>query len=293
MKNKEDKIKVSIEPVEGSWKRALNLARKTVGKNALDKEPSTEWKRKILLQEHSPIRVVEYIIHFEDIRQWVSVHLARHWLGFIPFVHSQRQDRRVLNCERDELPQGSLNDMDVFINAQSLINVSKKRLCRKASPETRFAWESVKNQMEKIDPTMASVMVPECVYRGFCPYKQFEDSCGYFDSQKGQDDRERYINGITIKEFIKQGLEDFVKQFPQACAKYEQPFNDHKIQIEPFELQDQENYIKWENDFWNQFVEKYPDEGLYFVDDDEIQNAEFIIQGKEYKNNDNETQSRL
>ena len=84
---KKDKIKVTIEPIEGAWKRALNLARRTVGKEQLNIEPSKGWKRKILIQEHSPIRVVEYIIHFESIRQWVTTHLVRHWLGFIPFVH--------------------------------------------------------------------------------------------------------------------------------------------------------------------------------------------------------------
>lgn len=187
----EEKVKVTIEPVEGSWRRALDLARRTVGKKALNKEPSEQWKRKILMQEHSPIRAVEYIIHFEDIRQWVSVHLVRHWLGFIPFVHSQRQDRRVLDCQRDDLPQGSLNDMDVLVNAQALINVSKKRLCGKASKETRHAWTLVKNEMQKIDPPMADVMVPECIYRGFCPYGT--DSCGFVNSKKYNDERQKYI----------------------------------------------------------------------------------------------------
>ena len=187
-----EKLKVTVEMVEGSWKRALNLARRTVGKSELDKEPSKDWKHKILIQEHSPIRAVEYIIHFEQIRQWVTVHLVRHWLGFIPFVHSQRQDRRVLNCDRDDLPQGSLNDMDVLANAQALINISKKRLCGKASPETRYAWTKVKYEIEEIDPEMANVMVPECIYRGFCPYGK--DGCGYFDSPTGQDALKFYRN---------------------------------------------------------------------------------------------------
>lgn len=189
-KETKDPIKVAIELVEGSWKRALNFARKTVGKKKLDKEPSKEWKRRILLQEHSPIRAVEYVISFDSIRQWVSVHLVRHWLGFIPFVHSQRNDRRVLDCSRDELPQGSLNDMDVLANAQSLINISRKRLCGKASPETRHAWIKVKEEMEKVDPEMASVMVPECIYRGFCPYGK--DGCQFCNTDRYQEELNRY-----------------------------------------------------------------------------------------------------
>lgn len=193
-----DPIKVTVETVEGSWKRALNLARRTDGKQELDKEPSDKFKFKVLIQEHSPIRAVEYILHFERIRQWVTVHLVRHWLGFIPFVHSQREDRRALDVPRDELPQGAENDMDVLANAQSLINVSKKRLCHKASPETRKAWEDVRKQIDKVDPAMAAVMVPECIYRGFCPYGK--ESCGAIKSEAFQKWRENYIM-IPEKEF--------------------------------------------------------------------------------------------
>lgn len=194
----EDNIRVTVEPVEGSWKRALNLARRTVGKPELNKEPSNKFKYKMLMLEHSPIRAVEYIIHFEHIRQWVTTHFVRHWLGFIPFVHSQREDRRVLDVSRDELPQGSENDMDVLVNAQSLINVSKKRLCHKASPETRHAWESVRDEIQMIDPAMAAMMVPECIYRGFCPYGK--ESCGAFKSTSFQQWHENYIS-IPEKEF--------------------------------------------------------------------------------------------
>lgn len=152
-----------------SWARAYWAALKTEGKDSKGKEPSDKWKKSMLLCEHSPIRTVEYDIEIPSLRQWVTVHLVRHWLGFIPFIHSQREDRRELSVPRDELPQGSLNDMAASVNAQALINISRKRLCGKASKETREAWRAVKKEMERVDPVMASVMVPECVYRGFCP----------------------------------------------------------------------------------------------------------------------------
>ena len=57
-----------------TWKRALNAARRTVGKKPLDKEPSKSWRAKMLLAEHSPIRLVEYDVSFEDIKQWITVH---------------------------------------------------------------------------------------------------------------------------------------------------------------------------------------------------------------------------
>ena len=174
---------------ETSWIRALNAARKTVGKEPLDKEPSDTWKDNILYAEHSPIRLVEYRISFEGIKVWIINHFVRHWLGFIPFVHSQREDRRELSVPRDELPQGTENDADFVANAQALINISRKRLCNCAHKETKAAWLSVKKEMEKVDPIMAKHMAPECIYRGFCPELH---SCGYSKTAKFQEDLKIY-----------------------------------------------------------------------------------------------------
>lgn len=171
-----------------SWKRALNEARRTIGKEPIDKEPSREWKLKMLIAEHSPIKLVEYTIQFKDLKQWIGVHLLRHSFT-LPFIHSQREDRRKLDVPRDELPQGALNDQDFVVNAQSLINISRKRLCRCASKETREAWEAVKEEMKNIDPEMASVMVPNCIYRGFCPEL---NSCGYCKTKEFWKELEDY-----------------------------------------------------------------------------------------------------
>jgi hypothetical protein len=173
---------------ETPWSRALDAARRTIGKEPLHKEPSKNWKAKILLAEHSPIKLVEYAIHFKELRQWVGVHLLRHE-HMLPFIHSQREDRRKLDCSRDELPQGSLNDQDFIVNAQTLINISRKRLCRCASKETQEAWKSVKNEISKFDEVMADKMVPNCVYSGFCRELK---CCGYCNTKEYQKEVEKY-----------------------------------------------------------------------------------------------------
>ena len=172
------------------WKRALNAARRTIGKSQLDKEPTDSWKAKILLAEHSPIRLVEYDWTWEKIKQWVTARLVRHHEGCEKFVHSQRGDRRELPIERDKMPQGAVNDMDMTANAQALINISRKRLCSCASPETRKAWNQVKEEIRKIDPILADKMVPECLYRGFCP--EWMSSCGYSKTKKYEEDLIKY-----------------------------------------------------------------------------------------------------
>lgn len=160
-----------------SWKRVLNAARRTIGKDQLSKEPSDSWKAKILLAEHSPIRLLEYDFGWKKIRQWVTAHFVRHHQGCEKFVHSQRGDRRELPCDRDHIYQGAKNDMDMTVNAQSFINISRKRCCMCASKETRDAWAMVLNELEKVDPVLRSKCVRECVYRGFCP--EWMSNCKY------------------------------------------------------------------------------------------------------------------
>ena len=175
-----------------SWKRALNAARRTIGKNKLEKNPSKSWEAKILLAEHSPIRLVEYDWTWQDIMQWVTTHIVRHHEGCEKFVHSQRGDRRKLSVPRNELPQGELNDMDMTANAQAIINISRKRLCSCASKETREAWKQVIDEIRKIDPVLADKCVPECIYRGFCP--EWMSSCGYSKTEKYKEDLKKYRN---------------------------------------------------------------------------------------------------
>ena len=177
-----------------SWKRVLNAARRTIGKKPVDKEPSNSWKAKLLLAEHSPIRLLEFDWTWGEIQQWVTTHLVRHHEGCEKFVHTQRVDRNpeLEGLSRDKLPQGLLNDMDMTANAQALINISRKRLCSCASKETREAWKQVKEAIREVDPIMADKMVPECIYRGFCP--EFMNPCGYANTKKYQDDLIKYRN---------------------------------------------------------------------------------------------------
>lgn len=196
------------------WSRALNAARRTIGKPPLNKEPSDNWRKMVIMAEHSPIKLVEYLISFKDLRQWVGVHLLRHE-HMLPFIHSQRVDRRedidslterVMSIieedvksdesfnKRDYLFQGEPNDQDFVVNAQTLINISRKRLCHCASKETREAWVAVKEAIKEFDPIMASFMVPNCIYRSRCPEM---NTCGYYKTDKFKKELDEYWNLIN------------------------------------------------------------------------------------------------
>lgn len=130
-----------------------------------------------MLAEHSPIRRIKVSWRWEKLKSWVSVHFVRHKFGIEHWVSSQRSDRTGIN--RDKSPQDSPVSHECEANAQALIFISRRRLCNQASPETRSAWKEVKEAVTRYDPILGSVMVPECIYRGFCP--EF-NSCGYVES---------------------------------------------------------------------------------------------------------------
>jgi sarcosine oxidase delta subunit len=201
-----------FECVKPDWIRVVNAARRTWGKAPINHEPSDKFKKKILLAEHSPIRLLEYDFTIENIRQWVTVHLVRHHEGCEKFVHTQRQDindqielitKNVIKAlsdlglirdgwkERDYLFQGQENDMDMTCNAQAFINISRKRSCKGcASTETRMAWEIVIAMLKEYDPILAEKCVPECLYRGFCP--ETDRCCGYVNTKKFNEDLKIY-----------------------------------------------------------------------------------------------------
>lgn len=182
-----------LECVKPDWVRVVNAARRTWGKKPISKEPSDTFKKKILLAEHSPIRLLEYDFTWEDIKQWITAHFVRHHEGCEKFVHTQRTDvnKDLAGLNRDSFLQGMLNDMDMSCNAQSFINISRKRLCKGcASKETRNAWELVIEYLKDIDPILASKCVPECVYRGFCP--EFDRCCGYVNTNAYKEILEKY-----------------------------------------------------------------------------------------------------
>lgn len=181
--------------VKGTWEDVKNSARNTVSKPPKEGEPSSEWKHKILLAEHSPIRQLCFDWVWKDLPYWVSVHFVRHKYGVEHFVSTQRSDRTGVN--RNEKNQDAPVSHECMANAQALISMSRKRLCGQAAKETRDAWIAVRNEILKIDPDVAHAMVPECVYRGFCP--EFK-SCGYVETEAYKDALEAYRRGAVRHE---------------------------------------------------------------------------------------------
>lgn len=171
-------MKTEITKIKGDWMEVASDCRSTVGKPPLDHEPSVDFKKKILLAEHSPIRDISIKWTWHGIKSWVATHWSRH--KFEKYIKSQRSDRT--GIPRDKLPQDAPVDFTGDANVQALIDTMRKRLCRQSSTETRQYAEDFKAALHEVEPEIADVLVPQCVYRAGCAeMKPCGDGKCFFD----------------------------------------------------------------------------------------------------------------
>ena len=171
---------------------------------------------------HSPIRTQLFWIVCKDIPLFVASQLVRSHVGVQFYQRSKRTDRGGADfterCKRiadklneigikdgyyDKINAASVReeilelpkefdryaptDLSFVINAEALMNMAHKRLCSKASLETRKLMAMIKHEIEEVDPALARHLVPMCVYRGgICSEPK---SCGYTKQVKLNDDK--------------------------------------------------------------------------------------------------------
>jgi len=167
-------MKTEIYKIEANWIRIKNACRNTVNKNHTDTIPNSEFKTKLLISEHSPIRLINVDWSWKNIKSFVATHFSRH--KWECFISTQRSDRT--GVDRDKEPQGALVTFEGVANAQNLIDTMRKRLCYQASKETRELAEDLKVSISKTEVELADVLVPNCIYRASCP--EFEN-CGFWN----------------------------------------------------------------------------------------------------------------
>lgn len=83
---------------------------------------------------------------------------------------------------------------------------------------------------------------------------------------------------MDAKEFIKNELSLFIKQFTKTKASYEYDSSTlvHFVEVVPNEIFHHNNeYIKWEEDVYQRFISSFPDQTICFVSDDDPVRVEF------------------
>lgn len=167
-------MRTEIIKIKGDWEEIVNDCRATVSKPPLGHEPSSEFKRRILIAEHDPIRDIIVKFRWRDIPYWVAMHWKTHiWRSRTETQRNDRQSR----YDRTKAPQDAPVTLTGDPNTQHLIDTWRKRLCFMAAPETRECAVDFKLTLYETEPEIADVLVPNCVYRGGCPESP---SCGYW-----------------------------------------------------------------------------------------------------------------
>lgn len=128
-------MKTIFNWISDDWKRVKNHCRTTDNKDFTDNEASDLFKKKLLISEHSPIRLLEFDWSWKKIAYWVSTEWSRH--KFEKFISSQRDDRLIDAIPRGKKPQDALVNFDGYANMQNLIDSWRKRLCFTATKEAR------------------------------------------------------------------------------------------------------------------------------------------------------------
>lgn len=172
---------------------------------------------KMAMCEHSPLRTQMYWIQLYGIPLFCSTQFIRHHVGTQPFQLSFRTDRKGGNLNfkaridniKNLIESGQYDDaqieldwirentdrytkvnLGVWLNAQSLINIAKDRLCYDASAETTQIFNMIKDKMREVDPELVPFLVRKCVYRGgIC---NSLSPCGYNKSEMGKKEIEEY-----------------------------------------------------------------------------------------------------
>lgn len=154
-------ITVLKHPTKADWLLCKQCALVTVGKETTT-APSDAWKHRILKARHSPIRTLEFLFRLEGIPYCTSVHLCRH-IHATPFVRSQRNDRQSA-YDRNAARQDAPVDMYWHMNAEELMTIANKRLCRLADDTTRAVIQQLCDAVLDTNPEFSGLLVPQCKY---------------------------------------------------------------------------------------------------------------------------------
>jgi len=125
------------------------------------------------------------------------------WHKDVEFVGNYQHEVDAIYSELEWLKNNADREtpvnLSLCINAQSLIDMSKLRLCTGcASPGTVIVFQAIKDEISKIDPDLASVMVRKCVYRGgICGEPR---CCGFNGTQKFREELSRYLSNYSQKQ---------------------------------------------------------------------------------------------
>lgn len=168
-----------------------------------------------LIAEHSPIRRLILAWRVRAMSKRASSHFVRH-VHSQPYVGGTRPDWF------PDLADPETVDHLQDSNCQALIEMARRRLCRRAWEGTRAIMEEMKRGLMEADPSrigprgdaapayyrfLGTVLVPNCIYRAGCPEDALR-GCGWW---RGFVQRHEKEDLLDIKNRYMLYNEEFLK----------------------------------------------------------------------------------
>jgi hypothetical protein len=170
-------MKTKIEKFDVDGLNIKNLCRETVSMGKSELEPTQEWKRKLLIARHSPLRAGEIQWRWEQIPYAISTHFARH-VHSEKWVSTSRADRTEIK-DRSKRSQMDNVSMIMRSNIDALQAMAEKRLCFQADPLTRAYMQNLVEVIQEYDEDLAWSLVPSCIRTGGCI--ELFGKCKFYD----------------------------------------------------------------------------------------------------------------
>jgi hypothetical protein len=180
-------MEVSVEIKSGREWVARGM-KSTMGQTGRQSGLSDKTFLSMLKPGHSPIE--EYEIWIDAIvPERVHTHVVRHEeIG--KYVATSRPD--ISYCKPIE---DGMRRLSLKINAKRLIEIMRIRLCGKAWHETVDLFNMIALKLILLDRVFKSVLVPTCVWYGFCPENK---CCGYIKTEQYVKERNCLIGDSNV-----------------------------------------------------------------------------------------------
>jgi len=169
------------------WVRAA--MRTTMGEllteEGLDKTLTDKTFRGLLVGRHSPIEEFEVWIN-AIVPERVHTHVVRHKeLG--KYVTTSRPDISY-NVPVDN----GMRMLSLRINAKRLIEICWQRKCFASWKDTRELFDKIAELVENLDPAFKGLLVPSCVWFGWCP--EVNNKCKFYKTTSFKILRQNLLN---------------------------------------------------------------------------------------------------
>ena len=156
-------MKIKLVSVDG-WDKAYFVARNCIGKtddNTELIEPPLEWKQRLLLSNHSPIRQV-MLLFWVEIPNKTQNHIVRHKTADF-YVSTLRSD--LTGAKDTDITRLTTRQVAISCNLESFISMCKKRLCRKSELETQKLFEKMVDAFIDAEPDLVGkeFFKPNCL----------------------------------------------------------------------------------------------------------------------------------